>query len=285
MRMAPCCWRTAEKIIASPRAAVAALLRRLDRHTPLSDISSAGISGVGKDLIPAELGWAEFSSSLAVAAGVLHRDAGAVDYHPGGWAELAGRAACRMGCAGPGRWLPTRSARRARAAFSRNRRTGWASSWTISQGWRWSARDVPADRGPLSVFAKSDLIHLQQKGTPVSAMLYALCESIARMVASLSRGAFEEPIYLVGGVAANRAFQKALDEMLSARNGRPAHAMVPENYLHAQALGAALMAPGGLPASTPCRPRRSGTLTWPCHRWREQGHAGPRTAIGNREQE
>ena len=43
-----------------------------------------------------------------------------------------------------------------------------------------------------SVFAKSDLIHLQQKGVPVSAMLYALCESIARMVASLTRGTFAE---------------------------------------------------------------------------------------------
>ena len=30
-----------------------------------------------------------------------------------------------------------------------------------------------------SVFAKSDLIHLQQKGVPLRAMLYALCESIA----------------------------------------------------------------------------------------------------------
>ncbi len=103
---------------------------------------------------------------------------------------------------------------------------------------------APRIAARCSVFAKSDLIHLQQKGTPVSAMLYALCESIARMVASLSRGAFEEPIYLVGGLAANRAFQKALDEMLSARNGCAAHATVPENSLHAQALGAALMARG-----------------------------------------
>ncbi len=29
-----------------------------------------------------------------------------------------------------------------------------------------------------SVFAKSDLIHLQQKGTPVEAMLYALANAI-----------------------------------------------------------------------------------------------------------
>jgi hypothetical protein len=32
-------------------------------------------------------------------------------------------------------------------------------------------------------------------------MLYALCESIARMVMSLKKGTFGEPVYLVGGVA------------------------------------------------------------------------------------
>ena len=36
-------------------------------------------------------------------------------------------------------------------------------------------------------------------------MLYALCESIARMVTSLKKGAFAEPVYFVGGVAGNGA--------------------------------------------------------------------------------
>jgi len=51
----------------------------------------------------------------------------------------------------------------------------------------------PRASPPLQRFAKSDLIHLQQKGVPVSSMLYALCESIARMVASLSRDPSPNP--------------------------------------------------------------------------------------------
>jgi predicted CoA-substrate-specific enzyme activase len=95
-----------------------------------------------------------------------------------------------------------------------------------------------------SVFAKSDLIHLQQKGVPVEAMLYALCESIARMVVSLRKGRLEEPIYFVGGVAANNAIVKALNEALSARNGHKVEIIVPENYLYMGALGSALLSKG-----------------------------------------
>ena len=93
-----------------------------------------------------------------------------------------------------------------------------------------------------SVFAKTDLIHLQQKGVPMSSMLYALCESIARMVASFKKGTFEQPIYFVGGVAANAAILKALNETLSERNGSPVDVLVPQNYLYAEALGSALLA-------------------------------------------
>jgi len=90
-----------------------------------------------------------------------------------------------------------------------------------------------------SVFAKTDLIHLQQKGVPLEALLYALCESIARMVTSLKKGRFDEPVYFVGGVAANRAIVKALNEMLSQRNGTRVEVIVPDNHLYVGAFGAA----------------------------------------------
>jgi len=101
-----------------------------------------------------------------------------------------------------------------------------------------------------SVFAKTDLIHLQQKGVPVGAMLYALCGSIARMVAALKKGAFEEPIYCVGGVAGNAAIIKALNEVISARNGRQVNVIVPENHFHIEAVGAALLAKASGKTST-----------------------------------
>jgi len=78
----------------------------------------------------------------------------------------------------------------------------------------------------------------------MEAMLYALCESIARMVASLKQGIFEEPVYLVGGVAANSAIAKALNEVLLARNDHDVKIIVPENYLHVEAFGSALLSRG-----------------------------------------
>jgi activator of 2-hydroxyglutaryl-CoA dehydratase len=83
-----------------------------------------------------------------------------------------------------------------------------------------------------SVFAKSDLIHLQQKGVSVEAMLYALCESIARMVISLKKGLFAEPVYFVGGVAANGAIARAVNELLSIRNGHPIQVKVRRISIH-----------------------------------------------------
>src|SRR5208283_5336911 len=95
-----------------------------------------------------------------------------------------------------------------------------------------------------SVFAKSDLIHLQQKGVPIESICCALCESIARMVVSERKGVYEEPIYFVGGVAANAAILKAIENVLSTKNNHSVGIIVPENYLFIESLGAAVLSIG-----------------------------------------
>jgi activator of 2-hydroxyglutaryl-CoA dehydratase len=62
-----------EKVISSPRAAVSSLIARLGERFNLKDIVAAGVSGSGRAVIPKELGWTEYSSSLAIASGLLHR--------------------------------------------------------------------------------------------------------------------------------------------------------------------------------------------------------------------
>jgi len=61
------------------------------------------------------------------------------------------------------------------------------------------------------------------------------------MVASLKKGTFQEPVYFVGGVAANLAVAKSLNNMISARNGHPVEVTIPEDYLHMESLGSALL--------------------------------------------
>ncbi|HLC23141.1 MAG TPA: BadF/BadG/BcrA/BcrD ATPase family protein, partial [Dehalococcoidia bacterium] len=60
-----------EKVFSGPRAALDALLSRLGDWVDFRDVATAGTSGCGSDVIPKGLNWTEYSSSLAIAAGVL----------------------------------------------------------------------------------------------------------------------------------------------------------------------------------------------------------------------
>jgi predicted CoA-substrate-specific enzyme activase len=70
--------------------------------------------------------------------------------------------------------------------------------------------------GRCSVFAKSDMIHLQQKGTPVGEIAYGLCLAMARnFMATVIRGReVVPPLALAGGGAANKGLVRAFVEVL-----------------------------------------------------------------------
>jgi len=233
-----------EKVSSSPRATVISLIARLGERFNLEDIVAAGVSGSGRAVIPKELGWTEYSSSLAIASGLLHRypDVKTI-IQIGGQSTLVieledglkkpWKVESNPLCAaGTGRFLEQQAYR---IGISME---DFASLALQCKG------TPPRIAARCSVFAKTDLIHLQQKGAPLDAMLYALCESVARMVASLKKGILQEPVYFVGGVAANPAVAKSLNDMISARNGHPVEVSIPENYLHMESLGSALLSIG-----------------------------------------
>ncbi|MEA3442945.1 MAG: acyl-CoA dehydratase activase [Chloroflexota bacterium] len=230
-----------ERISSGPRTAVNSLIARLSERFALERIIGAGVSGSGRAVIPKELDWLECSSSLSIAAGLLHcypeaktiiqiggQSSLIIELEDGlrkPW-KVASNSLC---AAGTGRFLEQQAYR---IGISMDDFSNRALQCEGSP---------PRIAARCSVFAKTDLIHLQQKGVSVEAMLYALCESVARMVASLKKGTFEMPVYLVGGVAANVAIVKALNDVLSARNKHRVQITVPENYLYIEALGAALL--------------------------------------------
>ncbi len=233
-----------EKVISSPRAAVSTLIARLVERFNPKEIIAAGVSGSGRAVISKELGWTEYSSSLAIASGLLsrYREVKTI-IQIGGQSTLVieledglkkpWKVESNPLCAaGTGRFLEQQAYR---IGISMG---DFASLALKCKG------TAPRIAARCSVFAKTDLIHLQQKGTPLDAMLYALCESVARMVASLKKGTFQEPVYFVGGVAANPAVAKSLNDMISARNGHPVEVIIPEDYLHMESLGSALLSIG-----------------------------------------
>ncbi|MFW6162617.1 MAG: acyl-CoA dehydratase activase, partial [Planctomycetota bacterium] len=97
----------------------------------------------------------------------------------------------------------------------------------------------PRIAGRCSVFAKSDMIHLQQEATPDFDIVAGLCFAMARNFKSnIGKGKdFERPIAFHGGVAANRGMRRAFEETLGLDGGE---LHIPEHYASMGAIGAVL---------------------------------------------
>lgn len=95
--------------------------------------------------------------------------------------------------------------------------------------------------GRCTVFAKSDMIHLQQQGRPLSDILAGLCLALARnFVGVVARGKrFTQPILFQGGVAYNQAVVRAFETVLELP---PGALIVPAHHELMAARGAALIA-------------------------------------------
>ncbi len=95
----------------------------------------------------------------------------------------------------------------------------------------------PHIAGRCSVFAKSDMIHLQQIATPVHDIVAGLCFAVARNFKSnLAKGKeLVKPIIFQGGVAANAGVVHAFKTLLNLGEGE---LTVPEYHASMGALGA-----------------------------------------------
>ena len=94
--------------------------------------------------------------------------------------------------------------------------------------------------GRCSVFAKSDMIHAQQKGYSPSEILRGLCDAVARNYKSaIVKGRpVEAPVALIGAVSQNAGVTAALREAFSLAE---ADLIVPSEYAWCGAIGAAML--------------------------------------------
>jgi len=94
--------------------------------------------------------------------------------------------------------------------------------------------------GRCSVFAKSDMIHAQQKGYEPPEVLRGLCDAVMRnFKGTIAKGkVVQPPIAFIGGVAANRGAVQALQEAFDLEKG---DLFVPEFHASLGAVGAALI--------------------------------------------
>lgn len=91
--------------------------------------------------------------------------------------------------------------------------------------------------GRCSVFAKSDMIHLQQIATPVEDIVAGLCFAVARnFKGSIARGIeLRPPVAFQGGVAANAGLRRAFREVFHLDE-----LFIPPDFAYMGAIGAAL---------------------------------------------
>ncbi|MBN2355362.1 hypothetical protein JXO59_04575, partial [candidate division KSB1 bacterium] len=110
-----------------------------------------------------------------------------------------------------------------------------------------TAKNTANIAGRCSVFAKTDMVHAQQRGYSPAAIFKGLCHAVVRNYkATVLRGKIlHPPVVFVGGVAANLGVVKAMEEILGLEAGQ---LIVPDHHLYAAALGCACL-PNGDPLS------------------------------------
>lgn len=101
------------------------------------------------------------------------------------------------------------------------------------------SKKPPRIAGRCSVFAKSDMIHLQQIATPMEDIVAGLCFAVARnFKGCILRGRnLVPPVSFQGGVAANKGMVRAFREIF-----RLEDLFIPEDFALMGAIGAALKA-------------------------------------------
>lgn len=94
--------------------------------------------------------------------------------------------------------------------------------------------------GRCSVFAKSDMIHAQQKGFLPPEILKGLCRAVVRnFKGTIIKGKeILPPIAFTGGVAANKGIVEALKEILNIQDDQ---LIIPKFYAAMEAVGSALL--------------------------------------------
>lgn len=94
--------------------------------------------------------------------------------------------------------------------------------------------------GRCTVFAKSDMIHLQQVSTPISDIVAGLCYAVARtFIGTIAKGKkFEKPVIFQGGVAFNQGMRRAFKDILDLKDNE---LIIPEHHTVMSAIGIAII--------------------------------------------
>jgi predicted CoA-substrate-specific enzyme activase len=222
-----------------PYAAALSCLEELGAEYDLAAIHAPGVTGVASGRLAELLGGSAVGEIRALTLAAKRHgsrastliDIGGEDTKllwlaaDGGEATLSDFAMNAMCAAGTGSFLDQQAHR---LGYGIERFGALALESTVP----------PRVAGRCSVFAKSDMIHLQQSATPDYEIVYGLCLAMARNIKSgLAKGRpLPPPVLFVGGVASNPGLARALKEILELGED---DLIIPGHHLVFSAAGAA----------------------------------------------
>lgn len=226
-----------------PVETILLVLNDIMSRVPLDDIRAVAVTGSGGKLM-AEILNASFVNEIvsqSVATGFFHKDVRTVIEIGGEDSKfmfleedgntkkirVADFAMNTMCAAGTGSFLDQQASR---LGVSIEGEFGDLAMKSASP---------PRIAGRCSVFAKTDMIHLQQEATPVHDIVAGLCYALVRNFRSnIAKGKdFIKPIAFQGGVAANRGIIRAFEDLLELE---PGELIIPKYFTTMGAVGAAL---------------------------------------------
>ncbi len=231
------------RIKGSPSEAVRRILDDLRAVLPTGAIAGVRVTGSGGRLIGDALE-GEFENEFkAIARGVaaLHPDVVTV-FEMGGETSKFIRleAACDVGSVGIADYQTNGDCAAGTGSFMDQQASRLLYEIEDVGDIVLGAGKAASIAGRCSVFAKSDMIHAQQKGYHPPEVLRGLCDAVIRnFKGAITKGKLvEPPVAFIGGVAANKGAVRALREAFAFDDGA---LFVPEFHYSMGAIGAALI--------------------------------------------
>ncbi len=211
------CWWRYRRVRGWPQKALHSVLRELiddfARPRRIKRFEGVLATGSGKEIVQEELGITAVNEIVAHGMAALREAGGEASV-----IEIGGQDSkfIQVDGSGPGDYSMNELCAAGTGAFLdvQAERLGISIEELSQLAAR--AEHIPSIAGRCSVFAKSDIIHLQQKGTPLEEIVAGLCYALARnYIATLIRGReIRRPVVFQGGVSLNDGVVRAFRELL-----------------------------------------------------------------------
>jgi predicted CoA-substrate-specific enzyme activase len=233
------------RIQGRPLEASVKLLAELFEHLSVDEVGGAIVTGSAAKLVGASLGLPtenEFKAA-AIGVGTLYRDVTNV-FEMGGENSKFIHISNEKGQIGIVDYQTNGDCAAGTGSFMDQQSTRLRYQIEDVGDIVLAAERTPKIAGRCSVFAKSDMIHAQQKGYKPDEVLKGLCESVARNFKSnIARGkSVHGKTAFIGGVALNRGVARSLASIFELEEK---DFFVPTEGVHVAAIGAAIISGGG----------------------------------------